>query len=181
MNSHSLNNRVQPVISQTFTAIDFETANHQRNSACQLGIVVVENGTIVDTQSWLIKPPSTTFTFTDIHGITYEVVKNQPSFQELWPTIQPYIGNRILAAHNATFDISVLRAVLSHYRLPAPEFQVIDSLAVARRIWPYLPNHKLNTVASHLNFQFQHHDAANDARACAEIILQAAKEVAASF
>jgi DNA polymerase-3 subunit epsilon len=180
MNSRSLNNRNRPAISQTFTAIDFETANYQRNSACQLGIVVVENGTIIDTQSWLIKPPSMMFTFTDIHGITYEVVKDQPTFQELWTTVQPYIDNRILAAHNATFDISVLRAVLSHYRLPAPAFQVLDSLAVARRTWPHLPNHKLNTVAGHLNFPFQHHDAANDARACAEIILQAAKEAAAS-
>lgn len=168
-------NKQMPKISQTFTAIDFETANPQRNSACQLGLVVVENGTIVDSRSWLIRPPSSIFTFTDIHGITYETVKDQPSFREIWEAVQPYIGNRTLAAHNAPFDVGVLRAVLSHYQLPVPSFQVMDSLTIARRAWPALPNHKLNTVASHLNVSLQHHDAASDARACAEIILQAAR------
>lgn len=168
------NKQIQPAISRTFTAIDFETANSQRNSACQLGLVVVENGTITDSQAWLIKPPSTIFTFTGIHGITYEAVKDQPSFQELWATIQPYIAGRTLAAHNAPFDVGVLRAVLSHYRLPVPGFQIMDSLIIARRTWPALPNHKLDTVAGHLKVALQHHDAASDARACAEIILQAA-------
>lgn len=174
MNGPFVTNRIQPLISQTFTAIDFETANPQRNSACQLGLVVVEDGEIVDSRSWLIRPPSAIFTFTYIHGITYDIVKDQPSFQELWTTIQPYVGDRILAAHNAAFDMSVLRAVLSHYRLQTPAFQVIDSLPIARKAWPQLPNHKLDTIARYLNVRLQHHDAASDARACAEIILQAA-------
>lgn len=180
MRNNDRGKRSCPAISPTFTAIDFETANQARNSACQLGIVVVENGSVVDSRAWLIKPPSPLFTFSYIHGITYETVREEPTFAELWPAIEPYLGGRILAAHNAYFDIGVLRAVLRHYRLPAPSFQVIDSLTVARRIWPQLPNHRLNTVAGHLHFPFRHHDAAADARACAEILLQAARETAAA-
>lgn len=167
---------IQNVINQGFTAIDFETASYQRTSACQLGVVVVEKGGIVDSRSWLIKPPSPLFHFTYIHGITYDMVRQQPTFQELWPSIQPYIANKTLAAHNATFDISVLVAVLNHYKLEVPAFQVIDSLTVARKAWPGLSNHKLNTVASHLCCELQHHDAASDARACAEILLRAGIE-----
>lgn len=157
----------------SFTAIDFETANYQRNSACQLGVVVVESGIIVESKSWLIKPPSPAFTFTYLHGISYDMVKHQPTFQELWTAVKPYIENRIVAAHNATFDISVLVAALNHYDLPVPQFQVIDSLTVARRTWPDLPNHKLDTVAKRLRCELQHHDAESDARVCAQIILQA--------
>lgn len=163
---------------QFFTAIDFETANYQRNSACQLGIAVVESGKIVHSQSWLIKPPSPLFNFTYLHGIDYNMVKCQPTFSELWANVKPYIENRILAAHNATFDISVLVATLNHYGLPVPSFQVIDSLTIARRAWPELPNHKLNTVARKICCDLQHHDALSDAMVCAQIILQAGQQQA---
>lgn len=157
----------------SFTAIDFETANYQRNSACQLGIVVVESGRIIHSQSWLIKPPSPLFNFTYLHGIDYSMVKSQPTFGELWCNVKPYIENRILAAHNAAFDISVLVATLNHYGLAIPEFKVLDSLAIARRVWPELPNHKLDTVARKICCDLRHHDALSDAIACAQIILQA--------
>lgn len=163
-------------IIQSFTAIDFETANYQRNSACQLGVAVVESGQIVDTQSWLIKPPSSLFSFTYLHGIDYDMVKHQPTFRELWNVVHPYIANRVVAAHNAPFDISVLVAALNHYGLAVPQFQVIDSLTVARRTWPELPNHKLDTVARRLRCDLKHHDAKSDALVCAQIILQAEKE-----
>ena len=162
-----------PTKIQSFTAIDFETANYHRNSACQLGVAVVEAGKIVHSQSWLIKPPSPLFVFTYLHGIDYTMVKHQPTFGELWPSVRHYIENRIIAAHNATFDISVLVAALNHYGLRVPQFQVIDSLTIARRTWPELPNHKLDTVARLLSCDLQHHDAKSDAVACAQIVLHA--------
>ena len=91
--------------------------------------------------------------------------------------VKPYIANRIVAAHNATFDISVLVAALNHYSLAVPQFQVIDSLTVARRTWPDLPNHKLDTVARRLRCELRHHDAESDARVCAQILLQADQEM----
>lgn len=158
---------------QNFTAIDFETANGQRNSACQLGIAVISAGKVAMTKSWLIKPPTDYFTFSYLHGITYESVRNEPTFGELWPEIQPHIESKIVAAHNAGFDTGVLMATLKTYQLPVPNFYVIDSLQVARRTWPELKNHKLSTMADYLKVDLQHHDAGSDAVACAEIIRRA--------
>ncbi|MEN6565513.1 MAG: 3'-5' exonuclease [Veillonellales bacterium] len=158
---------------QNFTAIDFETANGQRNSACQLGIAVIDAGKTVMKKSWLIKPPTDYFTFSYLHGITHETVRHAPTFGELWPEFQPYIEHKIVAAHNACFDIGVLMAILKTYQLPVPKFYVIDSLQVARRTWPGLKNHKLSTVADYLKIGLQHHDAGSDAAVCAEIICRA--------
>ena len=155
-----------------FLAFDFETANHSRHSACQLGICLVQDGRVVDQQSWLIRPTSKTFVFSDLHGITYDMVRNQLTFAELWPLVRPYMEGRIIAAHNAAFDMGVLTGTLSYYGLAVPSFQVIDTLDVARRAWPHLSNHKLSTVARFLAVDLQHHDAASDARACAEILLR---------
>nr|WP_173812935.1 3'-5' exonuclease [Dendrosporobacter quercicolus]NSL48991.1 3'-5' exonuclease [Dendrosporobacter quercicolus DSM 1736]SDN16921.1 DNA polymerase-3 subunit epsilon [Dendrosporobacter quercicolus] len=158
---------------ESFTAIDFETANHQSNSACQLGVAVVSDGKIVARKSWLIKPPSKVFTFSDLHGITYRMVKDQPVFADIWTEVKPYVEYQILAAHNAEFDITVLTETLDYYQLPVPELYVIDSVETARKAWPKLRNHKLSTVAAYLNIPLNHHDAASDANACAEIILRA--------
>lgn len=158
---------------ECFTAIDFETANYQGNSACQLGIAVVNDGEIVEEKSWLIKPPTKSFVFSDLHGITYRMVREQPTFGQLWPAVRPYLERQILAAHNADFDLNVLTETLAYYQLPVPEIYAIDSLETARKAWPKLKNHKLSTVAAYLEIELNHHEAGSDARACAEIILRA--------
>ena len=175
------NNRIQfdvnqEIRQQNFTAIDFETANTDRNSACQIGIAMVDSGKLVMTRSWLIKPPTPYFTFSKLHGITYQHVRNEPTFQQLWAEIKPYIENRIVAAHNASFDTGVLLATLQTYQFAVPNFYVIDSLQAARRAWPLLSNHKLSTVAEYLNVNLHHHDAGSDALACAAIICRAGWE-----
>ena len=73
-----------------FTAIDFETANANPNSACALGIAVVQAGQIVERISWLIRPPTSEFSFTHIHGITWRQVADASDFNQLWPQIWPY-------------------------------------------------------------------------------------------
>lgn len=156
-----------------FTAIDFETANTNPNSACSLGIAVVEAGRIVERKVWLIRPPTDEFTFTHIHGLTWQKVAAAPDFAELWPQIGSYMTGRKLAAHNVRFDLNVLFALIKQYRVGFWRGQVIDSVAVARKIWPELSNHQLHTVASHLNIPLQQHDAFSDANACAEIVCQA--------
>ncbi len=156
-----------------FTAIDFETANTNPDSACALGIAVVEDGRIVERKSWLIRPPTDEFSFTYIHGLTWQQVAGAPDFGELWPQIGPYLTGRKLAAHNARFDLGVFFALIRQYHIGFWRGQAIDSVAVARRIWPELPNHQLHTVAAHLNIPLRHHDACSDANACAEILCRA--------
>ncbi|WP_229115201.1 exonuclease domain-containing protein [Bacteroides intestinalis] len=87
-----------------FIAIDFETANDSRDSACQIGITTVKNGQIKDVKSWLINPESYFNSFnTMIHGITEKDVKDKPTFSELWPEISPYFGNEGKHSINSPF------------------------------------------------------------------------------
>lgn len=156
-----------------FTAIDFETANSNPNSACALGLAVVQAGTVVERKSWLIRPPSSQFEFTYIHGICWCNVATQPDFGQLWPQILPYLENRILAAHNVRFDLGVFFALIKQYQVGFWRGRAVDSVTVARQIWPMLSNHQLQTISAFLNIPLQHHDASSDANACAEILCRA--------
>lgn len=160
----------------TFTAIDFETANQTRTSACQIGIVVVKNGNIVKEFSSFIKPPKPDNfldRFTDIHGITKDMVKDSPTFKELWKDIEKYILDApLLVAHNAPFDISVLNSVLEHYEIKTNLPKPYCTVRAARRKLPNLDNHQLSTVSKHFNIALNHHEALSDARAAAKIAIE---------
>ncbi len=155
-----------------FVAIDFETANKQPHSACSLGLVVVRNGEITTRKSWLINPETKTFTFSYLHGITREMVKDAPLFEDIWPEIYDLIQEEYLVAHNMVFDYGVLQALArKYYSIKLPNHRLICSLEVARaRI--SLPSYKLNHVCNHLNIELNHHDALSDAEAAAKIVLR---------
>lgn len=162
-----------------FVAIDFETANKFPNSALSLACTVVENGAIKDTWYSLIKPPFQTFDpdCTAVHGIQPKEVANAPTFDQLWPDIyETCLKDRIILAHNARFDVGVLRATLDHYKLAWPDNQFADTVKIARKVWPTLVNHKLNTVGTYLGVKFRHHYALDDAETCAKIATAAAKK-----
>jgi DNA polymerase-3 subunit epsilon len=160
-----------------FTAIDFETANGKRNSACSLGLVRVENGQITDRRHWLISPPEMYFhpMNVSIHGITEDDVANKPSFNFIWDEVESYIQGNMLIAHNAGFDISVLKACLETYGIPIPDFDYMCTVQISRNLWPGMPNHKLNTLAHIFNIPLKHHDALEDTIACAKIAIKACK------
>lgn len=160
----------------TIFAIDFETANYNRDSACAIGIAVIEHGRITDSVDFLIRPPSSWFMFTHIHGLTWEDVKDEPSFEELWPTLEDYLVSAdYLAAHNAAFDRSVLRACCDSSGLSVPGQPFVCTVELARSRWGIYPT-KLPNVCSELGIKLNHHDAASDANACAEIVITAQRE-----
>ena len=165
-----------------FVAIDFETANESRRSACAVGVSHVVDGRIVRTESWLIRPPELRFAPINvaIHGITAAHVQDMPEFPERWRTIWEACAGRPVIAHNASFDLSVLRHLCDWYRIPYPALDYLCTLVIARAQWPVLPSHSLPAVAAHLGIRFAHHDAAEDARAAAEIALRALHEVNAT-
>lgn len=164
-----------------FTAIDFETANGKRNSACSLGLVKVENGVIVDSREWLISPPEMYFhpINVSIHGITEDDVSNQPSFNYIWDEVEDYLQNSMVIAHNASFDISVLRACLDTYGIPNPDFDYMCTVQISKYLWPSMPNHKLNTLAHLFDIPLKHHDALEDTLACAKIAIKACESISA--
>lgn len=159
----------------SFLAIDFETANYSRDSACAVGLVRVENLRIVRREHHLIRPPSAWFVFTYLHGIAWEDVVYEPTFEGLWPSIAPlFEGVDFLVAHNAPFDRSVLRACCEAAEVECPDIPFECTVKTARRVWDIFPT-KLPDVCSHLDIPLRHHEAASDSEACARIMIEALK------
>src|SRR6266851_8959597 len=92
----------------TFVAIDFETADHGPDSACAVGLVRVSGTRIVKRKYYLIRPTRRSFFFTPVHGITWEHVRRQPTFEVLWPRIRSLLlGTDFIASHSVSFDASL--------------------------------------------------------------------------
>lgn len=160
-----------------FTAIDFETAHALY--PCEIGLSRVENGLIVDSRSWLIKPacfPYINPFNTQIHGITPADVASSKTFEELWDELKPWLEDEIVVAHNAAFDMGVLRSALAYYDMAVPWIDYFCSVQLSRKAWRHLPSHSLGNLCRYHNIQFQHHRAGDDAHACALITLMALEE-----
>jgi len=157
-----------------FVAIDFETADHEPDSACSVALVRCEGGEIVAREQRLIRPPRSRFVFTYIHGIGWEDVEGEPDFGETWRGLRPLLdGAEFLAAHNASFDARVLAACCRSSGLEPPPLPFRCTVALARATWGIYPT-KLPDVCRFLDIPLSHHDAASDAEACARIVLAAA-------
>lgn len=153
-----------------FTAIDFETANQNRHSICQIGIVVVENGIIVEEIDIKVNPKTDYWKFTHVHGITYEHVRNCKDFGQIWPSIQHYIENKVVVAHNGhRFDFKVLDATLEHYGITVPNYSKVDTL----QIW----GAGLAKLCEAYDIDLDHHDALSDSRACAKLYIKHLQEL----
>lgn len=166
-----------------FVVIDFETANKKFDSVCQMGLVKVENNSIVERKSFLIRPPYKKIANSNIHGITFDDVKDAPDFAELWTEIKKYIENQIVAAYNLFFDWGCLVATLQHYDIELPEFKAFDILVNARNYFnsydsdfPSLKSCSLVNVADILGFQHKAHDALSDSEVAAEIQIYLSKK-----
>lgn len=158
-----------------FVAIDFETANHSRDSACSIGVAVVEHGRITDTYTSLIQPCSDVFEdrLVNIHGVTADMVRDAPIFAEVWPEIEKRCTSGIMVAHNAAFDVGVIQACTAGPALtewkPAKYF---CTYKLAQSLLPGLPSHKLQVLANLFGLSLNHHEAGADAIACAEIAIR---------
>jgi len=165
-----------------FAALDFETANYRHASVCAVGLAVFDDGRLVDSLYRLIRPPKGCGWFRDdfieIHGITHLDVLNEPEFPVIAEELLPRLASAdIVIAHKAAFDIAKLRGSLDHFGLPYPQFDYLCTVQLARRVWPTLANHQLDTVVEHIGHQFQHHHAGADAEAAGRVMLAMMKQV----
>ncbi|TFI72714.1 3'-5' exonuclease [Carnobacterium divergens] len=157
-----------------FVALDFETANHERHSACSVALTVVRNSQIVDNYYTLIKPETPFFwRNVQVHGIHELDVANAPNFAKVWDDMKPcFKENKLIVAHNLPFDQGVLNGCLDYYEIERPHFQTLCTVQSSRRLLTELPNHKLNTVCDHFGINLEnHHHALDDSNACATILL----------
>lgn len=162
-----------------FVAIDFETAKYSRESACSVGLVKFQNGKAVDTFYSLIRPPSLYIRpdFTEIHGLTVDDVRNAPRFAEIWDSgVRPFIGDFPLAAHNASFDMGVLSAVLDWYGLDIPKLPYFCTCNLSRRTWPELKSHALTALAKKFSIHYNAHNALDDAMTCGKLVTMSAEK-----
>lgn len=162
-----------------FIAIDFETANEKRNSPCSIGIVVVKNGHVVEKVHHLIRPKEMRFLPINIgiHGIRPAMVLKECEFDEVWKKIKHHFNGNLIIAHNASFDISVLRKSAELYDIELPSFEYICTMKLSRNFYKGIENAKLNTVNDFLGYEFKHHDALYDALACGNILLNIGEEL----
>lgn len=163
-----------------FTAIDFETANSYRGSPCAVGLIRYRNGQPVDERRWLIRPPEQVDYFdpfnTALHGIDAETVKDAPRWNLVLPTLMDYIGEDIVVAHNAGFDIGVIRYACAVDNIEWPEMRFLCTLVLARRA-RRLPSYRLPFVTDACGFEMtDHHDPLADARAVGGIVAALACE-----
>ena len=157
-----------------FVAIDFETANQKWESVCAVGMVIVDKGRIVEEYYSLVNPEDHFNSFNiAVHGITARDVIGSPTFPEISAQLWPKITGNLIVAHNAAFDINVLKKAAHKYRLSVPGFSYACTCRIAKLVWTGLDNHRLSTVAQYLSIDLQHHNALSDAKACANILLKA--------
>mgnify|MGYP005754570485 CR=1 FL=1 len=159
----------------SFIAIDFETANETRSSACSLGYALVEKGEIVDSGNFLIRPQELRVhpVNQSIHGISGTDLLFASEFDIIWPNVHPLISNNIVVAHNCSFDVSVLRSTADLYNIKLPSFHYLCSHKLAQVAFPNLSSHRLIDLTYHLNIPLNHHNSQSDAEACALITLRA--------
>ena len=159
----------------TFNAIDVETANASPASICQIGVVYVRDGVIRDRVSILVNPEESFNHFNvRLHGIDEDTVEDSPAFPRVYAELRRRLSGKVLVSHTS-FDRVALEGAAKKYCLDPLPVTWLDSATVARRAWPrkFRSRWALATIAADLGITFKHHDAAEDARAAAEIVLRA--------
>ncbi len=155
-----------------FVTVDFETANSNKDSVCEIGITVIKNGQVDEKISYLVRPQISYFKVRNVkaHGIKPEMVEFKPEFDNIWGEIEMYFTDTMVISHNASFDISVLRAVLELYKIKTPRFDFLCSYRIAQRAWKGFDTYKLGSLCDSLEIDLDYHNALSDSHGCAMII-----------
>jgi len=156
-----------------YIAFDVETPNHLNDRMSAIGITVIEDGEIVDDFFSLVNPEARFDAFnTQLTGIDANKVAAAPSFAALWETLEPLLSSGLLVAHNAPFDLGVLKKCLHAYGIAwRPRVAYACTVQMGRRLLPGM-RHGLDVLCGYYGICLDHHQADSDSRACAEILLR---------
>lgn len=156
-----------------YIAFDVETPNRLNDKMSSIGITVIENGAVKDHFYSLVNP-ETHFDYfnTQLTGIDAKAVSRAPTFSKLWREIEPLMSSGVLVAHNAVFDMGVLKKCLNGYGISWKDSaKYLCTVQIGRRVLPGI-SHKLNDLSERFGISLNHHNAASDSEACARILLK---------
>ena len=156
-----------------YIVFDVETPNRYNNRMRAIGISIVENGKIVKNFFSYVDPEQSFDWFnTKLTGIDARTVAGAPTFPELWKKIEPILSSGVLVAHNASFDMGVLKKCLKDYDIQwKSTVPYCCTVQIGRRVIPEI-SHKLNNVCDHYGICLDHHRADSDSTAAAKILLR---------
>ena len=156
-----------------YVVFDVETPNRYNSRMSAIGISVIEDGAIVENYFSYVNPEQHFDYFnTQLTGIDASTVRNAPTFPELWREIEPVMSGGILAAHNAVFDLGVLKKCLQAYGIVWKDsVRYCCTARIGRQLLPDM-RHRLNDLCEYYGICLDHHKADSDSHACAEILLR---------
>jgi DNA polymerase III epsilon subunit-like protein len=181
----------QPVVlpdfahkSHRFICVDVETSNEKPSSICQIGLAFVSEAGVTSSHSLLIDPEDNfTPTNSTIHGIHQQMVEEAPNFVDAMIGLRDLLERHTLVQHSP-FDKRAFDAACARYRVAALDSKWIDSIKVSKSAWPEFKEsggYGLANMTRLLQINFKHHDAGEDAKATAEIVLAAEKVTGKSY
>jgi DNA polymerase III subunit epsilon len=165
-----------------FVVIDVETANADLSSICQVGIASFDNSNLIDTWESLVNPQDYFDPINvSIHGLDEDLVKDAPTWPEIFPLISSRLLSQIVVSHTP-FDRAALARACALHSLQSCECEWLDSARVVRRAWPEFSKsgYGLSNVATHFGIDYQAHDALEDARCAGLLLLRAIAETGIS-
>ena len=157
-----------------FLVIDFETANSNLSSICQIGLVQFINGEISKKWESLVDPEDYFDSMNvSIHGITERDVRGSPKFPEIYNKLKEYIQEKTIVSHG-WFDSCCLDQVLKKYELQPINTTWIDATKIVRRSLTQFSKkgYGLQNIAAHFGISTIAHDALNDAETCGKILIE---------
>lgn len=167
-------------MAMTFVAVDVETANADRASICQIGLVKYRDGIAADEWVSYVDPQDCFSPINiTIHGISESLIRGAPTFDELSDVLCSHLAGGVVV-HHTSFDRVAISRAFERCGMPLPDIKWLDTAGVARRAWEWCSErgYGLSCVCERLGYEFRHHDALEDAKAAAHILLAATAETA---
>ncbi|MCO4846340.1 MAG: exonuclease [Yoonia sp.] len=173
-----LANEFQLLTTETFRfiAVDVETANSNKHSICQIGLAMATDTGEIQTVGFFVNPKEQFDDFNvQLHGIDRKTVDGARGFDAVIQELRPFLERHTLIQHSS-FDKQAFDSACRLNAIPNLRTNWLDSVIIARTAWPELKGnggHGLASLKKFLNLRFDHHDAEEDARAAAEVVLLA--------
>jgi len=168
-----------------YTVIDIETTglDPHFDSIIEIGALRIENGSITDSYSSLIKPDHKIDEFiTELTGITNEMLESAPKINKVLPALKAFIGDSILIGHNVNFDINFLYDEFENILNESLVNDYVDTMRLSRRILPELKHHRLVDIADYYKIDTSGmHRAINDCKIVNECYINILQDIIKEF